>query len=125
MLLAAITLDNTASALVLGYRIVTGQVSNNPAVLLGSGGAVFVTNIIVFGIWYWKIDLGGPLGRAGADARAGSRVHRLSLCELHQRGVVLTHLHHASDAAGQGADGPAVRPLSTLVLVVARTVNVL
>ena len=69
VLLAAITLDNTASALVLGYRIVTGQVSNNPAVLLGSGGAVFVTNIIVFGIWYWIIDLGGPSGRAGSDAR--------------------------------------------------------
>lgn len=65
-LLAAITVDNTASAVVLDYRIVTGQVSNNPAVLLGSGGAVFVTNIIVFGIWYWSMDLGGPLARAGA-----------------------------------------------------------
>ena len=69
VLLAAITLDNVASAAVLDYRIVTGQVSNNAAVLLGSGGAVFVTNIIVFGIWYWTIDLGGPLGRAGTDAR--------------------------------------------------------
>ena len=69
VLLAAITLDNTASALVLNYRIVTGQVSNNAAVLLGGGAAVFVTNVIVFGIWYWTIDLGGPLGRAGTDTR--------------------------------------------------------
>lgn len=65
-ILAAITIDNTASALVLDYRIVSGQVSNNPAVLLGSGGAVFITNIIVFGIWYWSMDLGGPQVRGGA-----------------------------------------------------------
>ncbi len=69
-LLAAITVDNTASALVLDYRIVSGQVSNNPAVLLGSGGAVFITNIIVFGIWYWSMDLGGPQARAGTGADA-------------------------------------------------------
>lgn len=68
-LLAAITVDNAASALVLDYRILTGQVSNNPAVLLGSGGAIFVTNIIMFGIWYWTVDLGGPEARAeGGEA---------------------------------------------------------
>ena len=54
LLLAAITVDNTASAVILDYHIVTGKVSNDPAVLLGSGAAVFITNIIVFGIWYWE-----------------------------------------------------------------------
>ena len=39
-LLAAITVDNTMSAVVLDYRIVSGQVSNNPAVLLGSTAGV-------------------------------------------------------------------------------------
>ncbi len=63
VLLAAITLDNAASAAVLDYKIVTGMVSNDPAILLGSGGAVFLTNIIVFGIWYWEVDLGGPFAR--------------------------------------------------------------
>jgi len=71
VLLAAITLDNAASAAVLDYQIVTGKVSNDPGVLLGSGGAVFLTNIIVFGIWYWDIDLGGPFarGRASKESR--------------------------------------------------------
>jgi hypothetical protein len=64
LLLAAITIDNSASAVVLDYNIVTGKVSNNPAVLLGSGAAVFITNIIVFGVWYWEMDLGGPFTRA-------------------------------------------------------------
>jgi hypothetical protein len=70
LLLAAITIDNTASAIVLDYRIITGEVSNNAAVLLGSGAAVFLTNIIVFGIWYWEIDLGGPFARAGVKQRS-------------------------------------------------------
>jgi hypothetical protein len=63
VLLAAITIDNTLSALVLDIRILTGEVSNKAAVLLGSGGAIFVTNVIVFGIWYWELDRGGPFAR--------------------------------------------------------------
>ena len=63
VLLAAITVDNTLSAVMLDVRILSGDVSNNAAVLLGSGAAIFVTNIIVFGIWYWELDRGGPFAR--------------------------------------------------------------
>ena len=73
LLLAAITIDNTASAMVLDYHIVTGTVSNDAALLLGSGAAVFITNIIVYGIWYWEIDLGGPFARAGVTERTPER----------------------------------------------------
>ncbi|BBX02760.1 hypothetical protein [Mycolicibacterium moriokaense] len=68
LLLAAITLDNSLSALVLDIRILSGDVSNNAAVLLGSGGAIYVTTVIAFGVWYWEIDRGGPFAR-----REGSR----------------------------------------------------
>lgn len=67
VLLAAITLDNTLSAVLLDIRILTGEVSNKAAVLLGSGGAIFVTNIIVFGIWYWELDRGGPFARHAGE----------------------------------------------------------
>jgi hypothetical protein len=63
ILTAAITIDNTASAVILDKRILTGEVSNNAAVLLGSGAAIFVTNIIAFGLWYWELDRGGPFAR--------------------------------------------------------------
>ena len=75
VLLGAITLDNTASAVILDYHIVTGKVSNDAAVLLGSGAAVFVTNVIVFGIWYWELDRGGPFARAGVDPRRPRRIY--------------------------------------------------
>jgi hypothetical protein len=75
LLLAAITVDNTASAVILDYHIVTGKVSNDPAVLLGSGAAVFITNMIVFGIWYWEIDRGGPFARAGIGQPHPKRIY--------------------------------------------------
>jgi hypothetical protein len=68
VLLAAITVDNMLSAAVLDIRILSGEVSNKPAVLLGSGGAIYVTTVIVFGVWYWELDRGGPFAR-----REGSR----------------------------------------------------
>lgn len=69
VLLAAITFDNTASAILLDWHIITGKVSNNAAVLLGSGAAIFVTNVLVFGIWYWELDRGGPLARVDGVRR--------------------------------------------------------
>jgi hypothetical protein len=67
VLLAAITVDNTLSAVLLDVSILSGDVSNNAAVLLGSGAAIFVTNIIVFGIWYWELDRGGPFARHAGE----------------------------------------------------------
>lgn len=67
-LTAAITVDNTGSAIILAKRILSGEVSNDAAVLLGSGAAVFVTNVIAFAVWYWELDRGGPFARrAGAQ----------------------------------------------------------
>ena len=34
-----------------------------PTALLRSAGALWVANILVFALWYWKLDAGGPLGR--------------------------------------------------------------
>jgi hypothetical protein len=34
-----------------------------PKTLLRSASALWVTNILVFALWYWKLDAGGPLGR--------------------------------------------------------------
>jgi hypothetical protein len=69
VLLAAITLDNIGSAIVLDVQILTGKVSQEAALLLGSSGAVLLTNIIVFGIWYWEMDLGGPFARGSTDKK--------------------------------------------------------
>ena len=32
----------------------------SPASLLGSAATLWVTNVLVFAIWYWRLDAGGP-----------------------------------------------------------------
>jgi hypothetical protein len=34
-----------------------------PKALLRSASALWITNILVFALWYWKLDAGGPLRR--------------------------------------------------------------
>ena len=38
--------------------------TNDANVLLASGGAVWLTNVIAFGLWYWDLDRGGAAARA-------------------------------------------------------------
>lgn len=62
----AITLALVASLvfLILGLPEHRAQ----PKTLLRSASALWVTNILVFALWYWKLDAGGPLER---DRRRG------------------------------------------------------
>jgi len=41
-----------------------------PALLLRSAALLWVGNVLVFGLWYWKLDAGGPLGRELPDAKS-------------------------------------------------------
>ncbi|MGH9302551.1 MAG: hypothetical protein ACRD0I_09335 [Acidimicrobiales bacterium] len=67
-LIAIISIANAFSAVELVREIVLGTGPSNPRTLLGSGAAIYLTNIIVFGLWYWELDRGGPVARAqGGD----------------------------------------------------------
>ena len=46
--------------------LVQGTEGGTPAPLLVSGGTIWLTNVIVFGLWYWEFDRGGPVARAHA-----------------------------------------------------------
>src|ERR1043166_2108928 len=39
----------------------------SPLRLLGSGGLLWLTNVIVFALWYWRLDGGGPTLRHKED----------------------------------------------------------
>jgi uncharacterized membrane protein len=52
------------------YEILDGQ-HLTAGVLLGRGAAVWLANVIVFSLWYWEFDRGGPVARAyGEDVPA-------------------------------------------------------
>ncbi len=62
--LLSVTNAWSASLLVLG--LVHGQAGTDAASLLSAGAAIWLTNIIAFGLWYWQFDRGGPAARAHA-----------------------------------------------------------
>ena len=43
-----------------------------PQALLRSAGLLWVTNILIFALWYWKLDGGGPLRRELPDGMSKS-----------------------------------------------------
>jgi uncharacterized membrane protein len=68
-LVTAASIANAYAAGMLIYEILTkhaGLAALSPARLLMTGGGVWLTNVIVFGLWYWELDSGGPAARANA-----------------------------------------------------------
>ncbi len=65
-LIGVISLANAAAVIRLVAAITIGQAkfTNDANVLLASGGAVWLTNVIAFGLWYWNLDRGGAAARA-------------------------------------------------------------
>ena len=65
LLIATMSLSNTASAIKLIDAIIAKGVTDARSLLL-SGGSIWLTNVVVFGLWYWELDRGGPGKRAQA-----------------------------------------------------------
>ncbi|MEO5724996.1 MAG: hypothetical protein ABIQ39_13405 [Ilumatobacteraceae bacterium] len=63
-LIAFMSISNAASGVRLVADLVRAQGIRNPADLLGTGAAIWLTNIVVFSLWYWESDRGGPVQRA-------------------------------------------------------------
>ncbi|HUY86021.1 MAG TPA: hypothetical protein VMU77_02820 [Acidimicrobiales bacterium] len=66
ILIALMSIANSVSAALLIRGILTGTAERKPAALLGTGAAIYLTNIAIFAMWYWEFDRGGPFARAGA-----------------------------------------------------------
>jgi hypothetical protein len=64
MLAALISFANAWSLERLAAGLVTGHQHWDAGSLLVTGGAIWLTNVIVFGLWYWEFDRGGPVARA-------------------------------------------------------------
>ena len=59
-----ISLANAWSAAHLVNGLIQGTEGKSAGPLLGSGAVIWLTNVIVFGLWYWEFDRGGPVARA-------------------------------------------------------------
>ncbi|MGJ5755950.1 putative membrane protein [Streptomyces puniciscabiei] len=62
-LTCVISLANGWAALRLVGDLVSGKGGDSAVPLLLTGGVIWVTNVIVFALWYWEWDRGGPMAR--------------------------------------------------------------
>jgi uncharacterized membrane protein len=67
VLVAALSLGNAISGAQLVIDLVNGKGISDAGTLLRTGGAIWLTNVIVFSLWYWLFDRGGPYARAQQD----------------------------------------------------------
>jgi uncharacterized membrane protein len=64
-LIGLITLCNAAAVYFMVHLIVIGSHVNAPE-LLRAGVHLWCMNVLVFGLWFWQLDSGGPIVRRAA-----------------------------------------------------------
>jgi len=64
VLATVISVANFYSAAHLVDALVQGTAGDDPSLLLLTGASIWGTNVIVFALWYWEFDRGGPVARA-------------------------------------------------------------
>jgi uncharacterized membrane protein len=65
VLLGVLVAGNLASLVILVVGLLTTNTTHlSGAELLATGFAIWITNVAVFGLWFWEIDDGGPVARA-------------------------------------------------------------
>jgi uncharacterized membrane protein len=61
-ILALLSAANAASIIWLVHLLVNGAHANAPT-LLRAAVHMWVVNVLLFGLWYWQLDAGGPVER--------------------------------------------------------------
>ena len=65
LLLGVATAANAfAMARLIDQIITGGKASVDAGTLLSTGANVWLTNVMIFALWYWELDRGGPVARA-------------------------------------------------------------
>ena len=145
ILIGVISAVNAGSAVRLVIGIVDGEAFTNDAkLMLASGGVIWLTNVIAFGLWYWDLDQGGPAARASAAPSPPALIfpemkHPEHVgADWYPKFVDYFHFSFATATAFSPTDVSAIKPwmkmmlmaeeaisLVVALLVVARAVNIL
>jgi hypothetical protein len=144
-LIGLISAVNSAAAVRLVAGIIgAARFSTDANVLLGSGGAIWLSNVIIFGLWYWDLDRGGAAARArGAGRQPAFVFPEMANAQYVRPGwypkfIDYFHLSFTTATAFSPTDVSAIRSWAKLmmmaeeaisllvaVLVVSRAVNIL
>jgi hypothetical protein len=144
-LIGLISAVNAAAAVRLVAGIIGAvKFSTDANVLLASGGAIWLSNVIAFSLWYWDLDRGGAAARARGSRRQPAFVFP-EMVNVQYVGpdwcpkfMDYLHLSFTTATAFSPTDVSAIRPWAKLmmmaeeaislvvaILVVSRAVNIL
>jgi hypothetical protein len=62
-LIGFVNAANAVDLYLLAHELLHKHVSNGRSLIL-SGIAIWLTNVLIFALWYWQLDRGGPANRA-------------------------------------------------------------
>jgi uncharacterized membrane protein len=65
-MIAIVSAANTASIILLVHLLVNGAHAN-ASTLLRAAVHMWVVNVLLFGLWYWQLDGGGPVARPACE----------------------------------------------------------
>src|SRR5207248_5771809 len=68
VLIAIVNAANVASLVLLVNHLLNGG-SSDGTQLIFAAIQIWLTNVIVFGLWYWELDRGGPSARCRTSHR--------------------------------------------------------
>ncbi|QLJ02251.1 DUF1345 domain-containing protein [Streptomyces sp. NEAU-sy36] len=144
LLIGVISLANGWSAARLVVDLLHGGGGQGAVPLLRAGGVIWFTNVIVFALWYWESDRGGPMARVRGERQYADFLFvqmqnpELAPADWEPEFLDYLYLSFTNATAFSPTD---VMPLSrwakmlmllqssvslvTVVLVVARAVNIL
>ncbi len=144
--IACLTAGNLLAAARLVHDIITNNklYASNATGLLATGGVIWATNVIAFGLWYWDLDRGGAAARAHHPQPSPAFIFPEM---LHSQYVPATWLPKFADYLSLGfwtatafspTDISAIKPWAKLLmiteaavslvigaLVIARAINIL
>jgi hypothetical protein len=144
-LIGLISTVNAAAAVRLVAGIIDAvSFSTNANILLASGGAIWLSNVITFGLWYWDLDRGGAAARVRGSGRPPAFVFpemvnaQYVRSDWYPKFIDYLYLSFSTATAFSPTDVSAIKPWAKLmmmaeeaislvvaVLVVSRAVNIL
>jgi len=142
-MIGLVSAANIASLVLLSHRLLHGGNANGHSLIL-SGVVLWCTNVLLFGLWYWEVDRGGPLARAHSEDRFPDfmfvQMDKTQFAPKDWRPQLIDYLYlsFTNATAFSPTDtmpltpiakwlmsGQALASLVTVGLVVARAVNIL
>ena len=131
-LIGLITAVNATAAVRLVAGIIGAvKFSTDANVLLASGGAIWLSNVIVFGLWYWDLDRGGAAARArGSDRQPAFVFPEMSHPQYVSPGwypkfIDYLHLSFTTATAFSPTDVSAIKPWAKLMMMAEEAISLL